>query len=174
VRTDTTTICSGGTAGCVVAARLSEDPSVSVLLLERGPIIDTWASYVPFLASDYRQASSPVYSWSSESVDALGRTMGLFSGKAMGGTSKINSAMVTWSTPGEYNAWKQQGRQGWGWEDVKDFFRKSEKSLTHTGENHRGQAGEFSDSIQKSCLISQPGPWVNQSFQETYYPWSEA
>jgi choline dehydrogenase-like flavoprotein len=131
----------GGTAGCVVAARLSEDPNTSVLLIERGPIVDTWASHVPLLSADYRTPTSPVYSWTSQPVAALGRTLGLYSGKAMGGTSKVNAAIYTRSTPGEYNGWADKGRKGWGWNEVEKWFQKSEKTLIYDDKN-RGHDGE--------------------------------
>jgi choline dehydrogenase len=71
----------------------------------------------------------------------LGRSLDLYTGKAMGGTSKVNAAMYTRSTPGEYNAWEEKGRTGWGWSNVEKAFVRSEKTLTWEGEKHRGHEG---------------------------------
>ena len=67
----------------------------------------------------------------------------MVSGKALGGTSKVNAHVLTRSVPGEYNAWEESGRLGWGWRDVLPYFKKSETSLTHEGADHRGFQGEY-------------------------------
>jgi choline dehydrogenase-like flavoprotein len=66
----------------------------------------------------------------------------MVSGKAMGGTSKINGSMYTRSTPGEYNAWARDGRKGWSYDEVEPYFNRSEKSLSHGKSPHRGSNGK--------------------------------
>ena len=66
----------------------------------------------------------------------------MVAGKALGGTSKINAHVYTRSVPGEYNAWAENGRKGWSWDDVAPYFKKSETSLTHGFANHRGDKGQ--------------------------------
>lgn len=68
--------------------------------------------------------------------------MNLAAGKVMGGTSKINAGMYTRGVPGEWEELAEKGRNGWGWEEVKKAYVKSEKSLTWEGE-HRGREGLF-------------------------------
>jgi hypothetical protein len=78
----------GGTAGCVLANRLSADPNTTVLLLERGPIVDTWASGVPLLSMNTMDKAAPIFKWvMGKTSNVLERVQELMAGKAMGGTS---------------------------------------------------------------------------------------
>lgn len=137
---------TGGTAGCVLAARLSEDPTVNVLLLERGPVVDTFASRVPLLSIDFRPPTSPSYKWLAAPLSAAvgSEPLEMITGKLLGGTSKINAHLYTRGVPGEFNAWAQAGRKGWGWQDVEPFFKKSEKSLLASPPSYRGTEGTIS------------------------------
>lgn len=137
------TIETGGTAGCVVASRLSENPEYTVLLIERGPIVDSWLSRVPLLSVDFRSSWSPTYQWKSaaNAVSDEVTAANMVSGKALGGTSKVNSHVYTRSVPGEYNGWTEEGHRGWNWSEVEPRFRKSETSLTHAIASHRGSQG---------------------------------
>ncbi|EJD43390.1 GMC oxidoreductase [Auricularia subglabra TFB-10046 SS5] len=137
-------VVGGGTAGCALAARLSEDANVQVLLLERGPAITSWISRVPLLSMDFRRPSSPAYKWTSEPLTAVNRlTNKIVSGKALGGTSKINASVYHRSVPGDYNAWARHGIRGWNWSDVEPLFNKSENSLSHGHLAHRGSSGPW-------------------------------
>ncbi|KAJ7119435.1 GMC oxidoreductase [Mycena epipterygia] len=126
-------IVGGGTAGCVLAARLSEDPKTTVLLIERGPVVEGWAAGVPLLSSNFTDQRAPVYRWDSAPLPAVkDRTLTMVTGKALGGSSKINGLIYTRSVPGEYNAWAAAGRKGWGWDDVQPYFEKSQASFNPT------------------------------------------
>lgn len=144
---------AGGTAGCVVASRLSEDPTKRVLLLERGPVIDTWLSRVPLL-SVYDSPARTAYEWLSVGA---GTPHKLATGKALGGTARINMHLYTRSAPGEYNAWAAAGREGWAWDDVEPYFRKSEKSLFHGDEPHRGSQGVWKNRGVDELLFDSVG-----------------
>jgi choline dehydrogenase len=110
-----------------VASRLSEDPNVSVLLLERGPLVDSWAAHVPLLASNFTTTSAPVYRQRTVPQPGLGgRTQDMIGGKGLGGGTLVNASLYTRGTPGEYNAWAQAGRESWGWADVEPAFKKSQ------------------------------------------------
>jgi choline dehydrogenase len=134
----------GGTGGSVVASRLSEDPHVRILLIERGPLVDTWASHVPLLSADFNGPAAPVYRWRAD-VDpsATVRPDGIemFSGKAFGGTSKVNASIYQRGLPAEYDAWAAAGREDWGWKDVRPFFEKSERSISFKDREGRGPSG---------------------------------
>ncbi|EIN03501.1 GMC oxidoreductase [Punctularia strigosozonata HHB-11173 SS5] len=118
---------AGGTAGCVVASRLSEDPNARVLLLERGPLVDGWAAHVPLLASNFTTKTAPVYRQRTVPQPGLGgRVVDMIGGKGLGGGTLVNAELYTRGVPGEYNAWAIAGRQGWGWEDVEPAFKKSQ------------------------------------------------
>lgn len=137
----------GGTSGCVLASRLSEDPDVSVLLIERGCVVDTWASRVPVISMDYRSPTAPITKWMAAplSCNPGGVAVNMMSGKLLGGSSKVNANLYTRSFPGEYNAWAAAGRVGWDWDTVEPYFIKSEKSLSHYNSPHRGTTGEIDD-----------------------------
>ncbi|GLB39319.1 putative (gmc) oxidoreductase [Lyophyllum shimeji] len=136
-------VVGGGTAGCVVAARLSEDPRTSVLLVERGPIVDGWSARVPLLSSNFTDQKAPVYKWQSAPLTAVnGKTLTMVTGKALGGSSKINGLLYTRSVPGEYNAWEQAGRKNWSWRDVEPYFKRSEAYLDQASSD-RGMTGPW-------------------------------
>jgi len=162
----------GGTAGCALASRLSEDPNISVLLLESGPVLSSWSSRVPLLSTNYRIKSSPAYKWATAPIQCLKeRTLEMVSGKAMGGTSNINALLYTRCTPGEYNAWARDGRKGWSYDEVEPYFKKSEKSLSHGKSPHRGSNGKqhASTSHQSLITITISGMWQNQCTDEIYF-----
>jgi choline dehydrogenase len=154
----------GGTGGCVVASRLSEDPECKVLLLERGQAITSWFSRIPLLNQDYRVSGSPTYSWVSEPLaHAANATNVLWTGKAFGGTSRINCNVYHRSTPGEYNAWSDAGRKGWSWDDVKPFFVKSEASSAFPSNEARGSSGmNHSPTTPDQLSSTISGKWKNR------------
>jgi choline dehydrogenase len=120
-------VVGGGTAGCVVAARLSEHAGARVLLLEAGghdrhPLI-----HVPG-ASAYT-AMAPALNWPrmTEPQPALnGRALYLAQGKVIGGSSTINGMVYTRGARGDYAEWVKAGAAGWGYDDVLPYFRKAE------------------------------------------------
>ena len=89
-------IAGGGTAGCVLAARLSEDPAVSVLLLEQGPVADTWKNRVPLLSFNVYDRDDRTATWWTEPLaHAGGRFVQVVRGECLGGTSRINGMVYT-------------------------------------------------------------------------------
>jgi choline dehydrogenase len=148
-------VFAAGTTGCVVASRLSEDSSVTVLLIERGPLVDTWSSYVPLLSADFNVKTAPVYRWTSDagSSSLEHGVLDMVSGKAFGGTSKVNASIYHRCLPAEYNEWAAAGRQGWSWNDVEPFFKMSERNISANPSEDRGHQGTNSTSTD-SLLIS--------------------
>jgi choline dehydrogenase len=130
-------VVGGGTAGCVVAARLSERSDTSVLLLEAGgqdrhPLI-----HVPG-ASAYT-AMAPALNWPrmTEPQPALdGRALYLAQGKVIGGSSTINGMVYTRGARGDYAEWVEAGAAGWGYDDVLPYFRKAENYSLGANEWH--------------------------------------
>lgn len=112
-------VVGGGTAGLVVAARLSEDPSLTVGVLEAGSVaIGTEAIDIPGL---YGQALGTKYDWQFETVPQPGlegRSLPWPRGKVLGGTSALN--FMTWNRASrqDYDAWRDLGNEGWGWDDL--------------------------------------------------------
>ncbi|EJF60335.1 alcohol oxidase [Dichomitus squalens LYAD-421 SS1] len=143
-------IVGGGTAGSVLASRLSEDPSVSVLVIERGPVADTWASRVPLLSSNIFDKDGPIRTWWSLPMrNANNRFAQIMSSEALGGVSRINGLLYTRGTPGDYNQWKALGNPGWGYENLEPYFVKSEKTSSHPASKFRGHDGVWQNRTSK-------------------------
>jgi choline dehydrogenase len=120
-------IIGGGSAGCVLANRLSEDQNVSVVLLEAGgkdwnPLIHIPAGYIKTMVN-------PKINWmfktEPEEVSG-GREIAIPRGKVLGGSSSINSMIYIRGQAQDYNQWAQKGNSGWSYSDVLPYFKKSE------------------------------------------------
>jgi choline dehydrogenase len=113
-------IVGGGTGGYALAARLSADLSKTVLLLDRGDAIISWLSRVPLLTMDHRQSTAPSYRWTSlPSTLRDGLTEYMTSGKAFGGSSKINACIYHRLLPAEYDRWNERE---WAWDVIEPVF----------------------------------------------------
>ncbi|KAF7350900.1 Alcohol oxidase [Mycena sanguinolenta] len=139
-------IVGGGAAGCCLASRLSEDSSVSVLVLERGPVNDVWYSENPMISSNiYEKALAPPVVWTpSMPVEgANGRVVDILQAEALGGGSRVNAMLVTRGPVGDFDHWATLGHPSWGYESLKPYFSKTEKSLSHKNSAWRGSSGPF-------------------------------
>ncbi|XP_006458702.1 hypothetical protein AGABI2DRAFT_200525 [Agaricus bisporus var. bisporus H97] len=139
-------IVGGGTAGCVLANRLSANPETTVLLIERGPVGDTWLSRIPLASMSYGSEGTFCRLQKSEYHQELNKGFGLIRGSGLGGTSRINGMLYSRGLPKEYDFWAESGCEGWGWKEVERFFRKSENFLD--GEDHdnvHGKMGEWTN-----------------------------
>jgi choline dehydrogenase len=131
-------IVGAGSAGCVLATRLSEDPGRSVLLLEAGPDYHN-IPLPPEIASGFSPAFTHDWEYVHE-PDQLGRTIHLPRAKLVGGCSATNATFALRGTPNDYDEWAVQGNPGWAFADVLPFFR----SLENDGDIHNewhGSAG---------------------------------
>jgi choline dehydrogenase len=120
-------VTGAGSAGCTVAARLSEDGRYRVLLLEAGPEDRGFWIHVPIGYS--RLFANPKINWMFESEpepELEGRTMYQPRGKVLGGTSSINGMVYMRGNPADYDLWRQRGCTGWDWDSVLPYFRKAE------------------------------------------------
>ncbi|GAA5941256.1 hypothetical protein JCM1841_003612 [Sporobolomyces salmonicolor] len=158
-------ICGGGTAGCVLASRLSEDPSVSVLLIEAGE-------------SDQKQLMSRIPAgwgnlwktpaeWNFETVPQThcdGRQLYQPRGKMLGGCSSINAQCYQHCSPSDYDLWESLGATGWSWNALKPYFAKAETYTPNPehkiDESKRGKGGEWMTSYP-------PTNEITASFVET-------
>ncbi|MDP5171800.1 MAG: GMC family oxidoreductase N-terminal domain-containing protein [Bacteroidia bacterium] len=136
-------IVGGGTAGCVLANRLSEDPELSVLLIEAGPEDKKREIHIPAAFSELFKTD---VDWAYESVsqpDAAGRKLFLPRGKVMGGCSSINAMIYIRGHRLDYDHWADEGNQGWSYDDLLPYFRKSE-SNARVHDQYHGSDGPLS------------------------------
>ena len=136
-------ICGAGTAGCVLANRLSKNPRTRVLLIEAGTKDDWIWFHIPV---GYLYAiGNPRADWlfKTEPEPGLnGRSLAYPRGKVIGGSSAINAMIVMRGQAADYDHWRQLGLSGWGWDDVKPLFKGFEDHFL--GENdHHGTGGEW-------------------------------
>ncbi|KAB7495957.1 Glucose dehydrogenase [FAD, quinone] [Armadillidium nasatum] len=128
-------IVGGGTAGSVVASRLSEDPNISVLLLEAGgpesqeAQIPAVAQYLQLSELDWQYKSIP----SSTSCLAMNdNSCNLPRGKVLGGSSSINLMLYVRGNRNDFDQWETLGNNGWGFDDILKYFKKSEDNKDST------------------------------------------
>lgn len=128
-------IAGGGSAGCVLAARLSES-GASVLLLEAGYADSHPLIHVP---AGFTKLSGPKVNWGYRTVPQKhlnNREMWYPQGKTLGGGSSINAMIYTRGHRKDYDAWAAQGADGWSYDDVLPYFRKAEDNVRLSNEYH--------------------------------------
>ncbi len=136
-------IIGAGTAGCVLANRLSADPSVEVALLEAGGKDDYFWIDVP--VGYLYTIGNPRTDWCymTEPEPGLnGRTIGYARGKVLGGCSSINAMIYMRGQKSDYDYWASLGNRGWSWDDVLPIFRRSE-DYQHGADEMHGAGGEL-------------------------------
>jgi choline dehydrogenase len=136
-------IAGAGSAGCVLAARLSEDPDVTVCLLEAGPPDVADEIHLP---AGVLAVGTSKYDWTliSDPEPGLGgRQRYLPRGRTLGGSSSVNAMVYIRGNRADYDGWAAMGHQGWGWDDVLPYFIRSEDNERGASELH-GVGGPLS------------------------------
>ncbi|RIX70018.1 GMC family oxidoreductase, partial [Acidovorax cavernicola] len=134
-------IIGAGSAGCILANRLSRDPAVRVTLIEAGGKDSNLMYRMP--AGYFELMKSGMGNWNFETVPQPGlngRTMYVPRGKVLGGSSSINGMAVSWGNPGDYDHWAELGNQGWPFSDCLPYFKRVE-SYAEGDEAWRGRTG---------------------------------
>lgn len=135
-------IVGGGSAGCVLAARLSEDPKVNVCLLEAGGDGKDLMIRVPVGAAVFLRGLFGINNWAFKTTPQKGlngRQGFQPRGRALGGSSAINAMLYVRGVPSDYDAWEKSGAKGWSWKDVLPYFKKSENNIRGGDDLHGGK-----------------------------------
>ena len=136
-------IIGAGTAGCVLANRLSADPGVEVLLLEAGGKDDYFWIDIP--VGYLYTIANPRTDWGymTEPDKGLnGRSIGYARGKVLGGCSSINAMIYMRGQRSDFDYWESLGNRGWSWDEVLPVYKKSE-SYQHGADEFHGADGEL-------------------------------
>lgn len=142
-------IVGGGTAGCVLANRLSADPATRVLLLEAGKRDNYHWVHVPI---GYLYCiGNPRTDWMMKTAPEAGlngRSLTYPRGKVLGGCSSVNGMIYMRGQAADYDRWRQMGNAGWGWDDVLPYFKRVEDHHAG-GDDLHGAGGEWKVTRQR-------------------------
>ena len=136
-------VVGAGSAGCVLANRLSEDPDVRVLLLEAGPVDHPWAWQLHMPAALAYPLKSQRYNWgywSEPEPHMDGRRIYCPRGRVLGGSSSINGMVYVRGHARDYDRWAQSGLPGWDYAHVLPYFKRAE-TRARGADDYRGGDG---------------------------------
>jgi choline dehydrogenase-like flavoprotein len=163
-------VVGAGSAGCVLANRLSKDPANKVVLLEAGG--RDWNPWIHVPVGYFKTMHNPSVDWCyrTEADQGLnGRSIDWPRGKVLGGSSSLNGLLYVRGQKEDYDRWRQMGNDGWGWDDVLPLFKRSENQERGADDYH-GTDGELSVSNMR---LQRPicDAWVAAA-QKAGYPFN--
>lgn len=167
-------VVGGGSAGCILANRLSADPAAKVVLLEAGGSDNQVLYRMP--AGFFGLMKAGIGNWNYECVPQKGlngRTMYFPRGKVLGGSSSINGLVMLRGNKGDYDGWAQSGATGWSYDECLPYFRRFEHHSEGASQYH-GDSGPI--GVTRAPPVEQMSPisqaWFN-ACEQAGYPQSE-
>lgn len=137
-------IVGAGAAGSVLAGRLTEDPKVTVCVLEAGPPDNHPFIHVP--GGFIKMLFNPKYTWqfkTEPSAGTNGRQVLTAQGRMLGGSSSLNGMVYNRGQPDDFNSWAQRGNRGWGYTDILPYFKRSQKKIGRGDDRFHGREGKI-------------------------------
>ena len=161
-------IIGAGSAGCVLANRLSADPAVQVLLLEAGP--RDWHPYIHMPAGLAKLVNEKGVNWdyaTAAEPQLNHRALWWPRGKVLGGSSSINAMCYIRGVPGDYDDWAARGADGWDWDTVLPYFQRGEHNERGSDVWHGGDGPQYVSDLRHSNPLSHA---FIQAGQQAGYP----